>query len=150
MISEILDRYGNLLTVARDSALRITQIISPNGRSMTVSYDSTNPSRISQVQDNIGRTVGYQYDASGRLAQVTDPENGTTEYTYDIAHRMLTITDARGILYLTNTYEREQRPGDRSGPRGWHVSLRYHDGWHRQHHADPGDRSAGCRAASAV
>src|SRR5207244_4559315 len=34
-LSEIQDRYGNLLSVARDASLRITQITSPHGRSIT-------------------------------------------------------------------------------------------------------------------
>lgn len=105
MVGEILDRYGNQLTIARDAALRITQITSPNGRTLTFSYDPTHSTRIIQVQDNITRVVGYQYDASGRLWKVTDPELGVTEYTYDAAHRMQTIKDARSIVYLTNTYD---------------------------------------------
>jgi len=112
MLSDILDRYGNRVTIARDSALRITQITPPNGRWMKFSYDPTTPSRISQVQDNIGRIVRYAYDSGGRLSQVTDPENSVTTYTYGAAHGMTTIIDARGIIYLTNSYDANGRVTD--------------------------------------
>jgi YD repeat-containing protein len=60
-----------------------------------------------------GRTVGYTY-ASGRLWKVTDAAGGVTEYTYDTSDRMLTIEDARGITYLTHTYDANGRVATRT------------------------------------
>jgi YD repeat-containing protein len=107
----IHDRYGNTLQLTRDGgiALRtdgsynLTDITSPNGRWIHLTYDSSN--RVIQAADNTGRTVSYGYDGGGHLATVTDPNGGRTTYTYDDSDRMLTITDARGIVYLTNEYD---------------------------------------------
>jgi len=99
----IQDRYGNRLTITRDSNLKITKITTPNGRWVSFTYDTSN--RITQAQDNIGRTVGYTYDGNGCLWKVTDAKGGITEYTYDSSHRMLMLKDARGIVYLTNEYD---------------------------------------------
>jgi RHS repeat-associated protein len=103
----ITDRNGNEVTLTRDSSKNLTKINSPNGRSITLTYDTSN--RITQAQDSIGRTVSYTYDGSGRLSTVTDANSGTTTYTYDSNNNMLTITDPRGILYLTNQYDSNNR-----------------------------------------
>jgi RHS repeat-associated protein len=102
----IRDRYGNQITITR-SGNNITQITSPNGRTIQFTYDTSN--RITQARDNVGRTVNYEYDAGGRLWRVTDPAGGVTEYTYDTSNRMLTIKDARGIVFLTNQYDTNGR-----------------------------------------
>jgi RHS repeat-associated protein len=106
-LTGIQDRYGNLITLTRDPDANLTQIRTPNGRFITLTYDPSY--RITQAQDNIGRTVGYTYDTSGRLWKVTDPENGVTEYAYDGAHRVTRIKDPRGIIYLMNQYDGQDR-----------------------------------------
>lgn len=104
----IQDRYGNKLTIVRDSAYQIQKIVSPNGRWVSFTYDSS--SHITQARDSVGRTVSYGYDANYRLTQVTDVNNGITQYTYDPYYtRMLTIRDPRNIVYLTNEYDSNGR-----------------------------------------
>ena len=107
-LQSIRDRFGNTITLVRTTGQtgKIDRIISPNGRWISLTYDVSQ--RITQAIDNIGRTVTYTYD-SGRLWKVTDAAGGITEYTYDSSHRMLTIADARGITYLTNTYDSNGR-----------------------------------------
>lgn len=104
-IQSIRDRYGNEITITRAFGVsgNITQLTSPNGRWLKLTYDGSN--RVTEVKDNFGRTVSYTYDASGRLWKETDANSGVTEYTYDSSHRMLTIKDPRGNVYLTNTYD---------------------------------------------
>jgi RHS repeat-associated protein len=104
-LRSIRDRYGNQVTINR-SGSNITEITSPHGRWIQFTYASN---RITQARDNIGRTVNYEYDTSGRLWRVTDPNGGITEYTYDTLNRMRTIKDARGIVYLTNEYDANDR-----------------------------------------
>jgi RHS repeat-associated protein len=108
-LQAIRDRYGNQVTLTRTNGQvgNITRVTSPNGRALQFSYNPFN--RITQVQDDLGRVVSYTYDGSGRLASVTDPSGGVTQYTYDASHRMLTVTDARGIMFLTNTYDANGR-----------------------------------------
>ena len=103
-LSVIQDRYGNKLTVTRDSNFRMSRITSPNGRWIEFSYIDSSK-RIAQATDNTGRVVSYTYDAGGRLWKVTDAKGGITEYTYDANDRMLTIKDPRNIVYLTNEYD---------------------------------------------
>ncbi|MFL6138150.1 MAG: RHS repeat-associated core domain-containing protein, partial [Frankiaceae bacterium] len=108
-LQAIRDRYGNQVTLTRSSGQggNITQVTSPNGRWIKLTYDSSN--RITQATDNIGRTAKYLYDASGRLSQVTDVKGGITTYAYDATNELLTAKDARGITFLTNTYDASGR-----------------------------------------
>ncbi len=96
------DRNGNVLTLIRDSQGQLIKILSPSGRWIEFTYDSSK--RITQAKDNSGRVVMYEYDASARLWKVTNPAGGVTEYTYDSSHRMLTIKNPRGIVKVTNEY----------------------------------------------
>jgi RHS repeat-associated protein len=105
---KVRDRNGNTVNVVRDTnSSNLIKVVSPNGRYINFTYDSTN--RVTQATDNIGRTVSYSYDSSGRLSQVTDPIGGVTQYTYDSSHRMLTVKNARGIVYVTNQYDSNGR-----------------------------------------
>jgi RHS repeat-associated protein len=104
-LQSIRDRYGNQITLTRTSgqAGNITQITSPTGKWIKLSYDTGN--RITRAEDIIGRAVTYTYDASGRLTQVNGPGAKVTKYAYNASHQLTTITDARDIVYLTNEYD---------------------------------------------
>lgn len=81
-LQSIQDRFGNQLTVSRESPFEpITHITSPSGRWVVFEHDTAD--RITAIHDNIGRTVGYGYDQYGRLTTVTDAMGGVTTYTYD-------------------------------------------------------------------
>src|SRR5579864_1924051 len=124
-ISSLTDRYGNSLLFTRTRICCRTQdqstytgdllqVTSSTGRFIQFSYDSN--SHITQIKDNIGRTVGYSYDSQGRLTQVTDANGGIWNYTYDSNNNMLTIQDPRGIFYLSNQYDANNRVIQQTGP----------------------------------
>ncbi|MFC6092409.1 RHS repeat-associated core domain-containing protein [Saccharothrix lopnurensis] len=103
------DRNGNQVTFIRPSGANgeVTQIVSPNGRWISLEYDSTN--RVVAARDNIGRATSYTYDTAGRLATATDVAGKVTTYTYDSANRITRITDARGVAYLDVVYDANGR-----------------------------------------
>ncbi|MBI2526322.1 MAG: RHS repeat protein [Candidatus Rokubacteria bacterium] len=117
------DRYGNALTLTRDSNRDLTRLTTPSGRWVALTVDASH--RITQAQDNTGRTVSYTYDAGGRLSTVTDAAGGVTTYGYDASNRMTTITDARGIAYLTNEYDATGKVIRQSQPGGIVHQLAY-------------------------
>lgn len=106
-VTGIQDRYGNTVEIDRDAVGNITKVSSPNGRYISFQHDTSN--RVTQAQDNLGRIVSYVYDPTGRLSTVTDANSGVTTYTYDSNNNMLTIKDPRGIVYLTNQYDGNNR-----------------------------------------
>jgi RHS repeat-associated protein len=103
-LSRIEDRFGNSITLSRDTlnSINITQATSSDGRWVKFGYDGSN--RVTSATDNTGRVTGYQYNAAGYLWKVTDPKIGVTTYTYDASNRMWTLQDARLITFLTNEY----------------------------------------------
>lgn len=104
---EYRDRWGNEITLDRDSDDNITRLTSPDGRWIALTYDTSD--RIIEARDNSDRVVTYQYDASGRLWKVTNPEGGVEEYGYDTSHRMTTVKKPNGILMVTNVYDANGR-----------------------------------------
>lgn len=104
-LQSIRDPHGNqiMLTHPVIQSGGVTQITSPNGKWITLSYD--NNGRAVQAADNSGRTVSYTYDPAGNLATVTNPAGGVTTYGYNSASQLTSVKDARAITYLTNTYD---------------------------------------------
>jgi RHS repeat-associated protein len=108
-LSAIRDRFGNKVTLTRDSAGNLTQVTGPGGRWITFQHDARN--RITSATDNMGRTVTYTYNPAGDLATAADAAgNPPTTYTYDPGTGWMTqITDARGNVFLTNAYDTNGR-----------------------------------------
>ncbi len=114
MLSAIIDRNGNKLTIERDlfntnssARYRILSITSPNGKWIQFSYVDAGSHRISQITDNIGRTVSYTYTGVN-LWTVTDANNGVTEYAYQ-GNQMTSVKDPRGNLSVVNEYNAANR-----------------------------------------
>lgn len=105
-LSWIQDRYGNQIKLTYNGGL-LSQVVSPSGRSITLSYDSGN--RVSTAVDNTGRTVGYAYNGAGSLSAVTYQDQTTEQYTYDTNKRMVTMQDRRGNVWVTNQYDMSGR-----------------------------------------
>ncbi|MFJ3936790.1 DUF6531 domain-containing protein [Streptomyces parvus] len=109
-LKEIRDRHGNTLSLERLSGSKgeITRIVTSGGRWISLAYDAEH--RVKEANDNTGRTVVYTYDGSGRLETVTDPAGHVARYTYDgTSNRIATATDARGITYMTNSFDTDGR-----------------------------------------
>lgn len=106
-VASIHDRNGNSVTLDRDNNFNLIKITSTNGRWIQLFYDQYN--RVTQAQDNANRTVSYKYDSAGNLSRATDANGGVTTYYYDSDSNMSSIQDPRGILYLTNTYDANNR-----------------------------------------
>jgi RHS repeat-associated protein len=107
-LQAIRDRYGNTLTLTRESGQNgnITRITSPHGRWVKLSYDESN--RITDAVDNGGRHLEYTY-ASGRLTKVKGLDGRVTEYEYDGSGRMKAVINARGNKYLQVAYDANGR-----------------------------------------
>jgi RHS repeat-associated protein len=125
-LKEIRDRYGNTLSLTRTYGSRgdLTRLTTSGGRWIVLTYDTHN--RVTQARDNAGRTVSYTYDSAGRLETVTDPAGKVSSYTYDgTSNRIKTAKDARGIVYMTNTYDDDGRVKKQTLAEGQAYSFAY-------------------------
>jgi RHS repeat-associated protein len=121
--TSITDRNGNKVTLDRDQAGDLTRITSPNGRWIKLTYNSSY--QVTGAQDNIGRTVSYTYDSAGHLTYVREPDGGQLGYTYDAGGHLLTAMDARGITYISNTYDATGRVSQQTTTDGQKYSFAY-------------------------
>jgi RHS repeat-associated protein len=105
-LTEITDRNGNVLRIVRQTnngtGGKITQIISPNGRSVDFSYNAAG--FVSAITDNAGRSYTYGYDTDGHLTTATDPQGGTRTYTWT-SNRLTDIHDPNGNLVVHTSYD---------------------------------------------
>ncbi|MGW2722394.1 RHS repeat-associated core domain-containing protein [Streptomyces sp. NPDC001492] len=125
-LKEIRDRHGNAIRLTRSNGSKgdITTITTPGGRWISLAYDSQH--RVTGARDNTGRTTSYGYDSTGRLETVTDPAGKVSSYTYDgTSNRIKTAKDARGIVYMTNTYDANGRVKQQTLAEGQEYSFAY-------------------------
>ncbi|MFE6522272.1 RHS repeat-associated core domain-containing protein [Streptomyces sp. NPDC057794] len=125
-LKEIRDRYGNTLTLTRADGTRgaLTRLVTSGGRWISLSYDTRG--RVTRARDNSGRNVSYTYDSAGRLETVTDPAGQVSSYTYDgTSNRIATAKDARGIVYMSNSYEASGRVKQQTLTEGAKYTFAY-------------------------
>ncbi len=124
LLDSITDPNGNRTTLLRDvaSPVRITQIVDPVGRRLTLEYD--NGDRVTSITDPIGRQALYSYDAAGRLAAFTDAMNGMIEYVWDAAGRLEEVIDLRDNS-TTHVFDATGRLESQTLPDGAQFTFTY-------------------------
>ncbi|MBX7105905.1 MAG: hypothetical protein K1X57_17610 [Gemmataceae bacterium] len=100
-LNYVQDTNGNRITAAFTGNL-LTGLTHSSGAGLTIAYNTAG--RITSITDSVGRVVNYTYDASNQhLLSVTGP-GGTTTYTYSIGqglareHALRTVTDPSGVV----------------------------------------------------
>nr|WSS66327.1 polymorphic toxin-type HINT domain-containing protein [Streptomyces sp. NBC_01177] len=125
-LKEIRDRHGNTVQLTRLDGNKgdLTQISTSGGHWISLTYDTEH--RVKTATDNTGRFTSYTYDTAGRLETVTDPAGKTNVYTYDGAsNRIKTAVDARGIAYMSNTFDTAGRVKEQTLTEGQKYSFEY-------------------------
>ena len=111
----IFDKEGNEVRLSRKTNGDLTEIKSPSGRWIRLSY---NKGRVFQATDNSGNVVEYGYDPEDRLATVRYSRGQTTRYVYNSNNQITKIEDSVGRTVL----------GARYGSHGEVVELTVDDG----------------------
>jgi len=108
----------NAITLAYDSAAKLTSITDTRGKAITFSYDNSH--RVTKVSDwssaggSADRYWTLAYDSNDDLTRVSAPLIGgvirNTEFTYDTSDRMLSVKAPRevassGAAYLQMEYD---------------------------------------------
>lgn len=106
----MVDSQAHRIQLKRSSTRNLEQIVSPNGRTISLKYDSAD--RIVEARDDAGHLRTYTYDGTGHLKIVSDEshilygfeyaplidENGFDRWL------MTAVRDASGKVLLHNSY----------------------------------------------
>ena len=116
-LSQLIDPYGNAVSLSYDANLRVVTITDAIGQVTTISYDHlTDIHKITKVTDPFGRSATFGYDAQGRLITITDVIGITSQFTYDA-----TAISSRPDHALRRHYSPESV--HRQHPRSWRPSI---------------------------
>jgi RHS repeat-associated protein len=123
-LTQMIDPFGNAVTLTYDTSLRIVAITDAIGQVTTLSYgNATDIYKITRVTDPFGRFANFAYDSLGRLTNITDVIGLNSRFNYsgseDFINSLITP-------YGTNTFIAAQG----GGPHGTTRSLEtvYPDG----------------------
>ena len=106
--TQVMDPQGRSQTFTYDfnSGVRLLAITDALGQVTTLSYDlPSDPLKITQVTDPFGRSATLDYDSSGRLASITDVIGMTSQIGYLPQGVVGTLTTPYGrTTFSTNTW----------------------------------------------
>lgn len=82
-LTQIVDPQGRAITFSYDERLRLVAARDSLGLVTTLSYDSSSdPLKLTSVTDPFGRVARFEYGSNGRLTRITDVLGLTSEFTY--------------------------------------------------------------------
>jgi RHS repeat-associated protein len=103
-LTQILDPFGNAVTLTYDGNLRIAAITDAIGQVTTLTYGNTNDIyKITRVTDPFGRFADFAYDSLGRLTNITDVIGINSRFTYESTNDFI---NALITPYGTNSFTR--------------------------------------------
>lgn len=119
-LTQIIDPFGNALSLTYDASLRIAAITDAIGQVTTLTYgNASDIYKITKVTDPFGRAATFDYDASQRLIKITDVIGLTSQFTYDSTGDVI---NSLITPYGTNSFTQGE-----SGTTRWLETL-YPDG----------------------
>jgi RHS repeat-associated protein len=96
------DPLNNTTSFGSDTSMNQTSITGPNGKSVTLSYDS-NGNLASASSADLGATKTLTYDSKNDLTSVTDPRGKVTSYSYDSSGNLTSVVQD-GATVASYTY----------------------------------------------
>ena len=94
---------GNTTTLTYDASGRLTTIVDPVGRPMTLEYDlPADPLKITSATDPFGRSATFTYNAAGQLESVTDVLGIVSSYEYGDNDFVNQLTTPYGTTTFTS------------------------------------------------
>ena len=140
-LTQVIDPFGNAVSLTYDSNLRITAIADAIGQVTTLSYNlPTDIFKITKVTDPFGRFATFEYDASKRLIKIIDVIGLTSEFTYDGDGASSTKSDF--ITALTTPYGVTKFTKGEDGTRRT-LEIQYPDGERERVEFDQNNRIPG-------
>jgi len=82
-LTHVVDPFGNIVSIAYDTNMRIMTISDAIGQTTTLTYSlGGDMYKITKVTDPFGRFATFDYDGNGRLSKITDVIGLASQLTY--------------------------------------------------------------------
>jgi len=105
----IFDSVGNEIRLTREENGNLTEIRSPNGHWIRITYAGN---RVVRVENDSYDQVTYEYDGSNRLVRTESSSGQKFEYLYDPYNRIVHVADSKVGGIVRMFYDSEDRVGD--------------------------------------
>ncbi len=103
-LTQLMDPFGNTVTLEYDTQLRLTSITDAIGQVTTLAYaHATDIHKITRVTDPFGRFATFAYDTLGRLTNITDVIGLNSTFRYEAGSDFI---NALVTPYGTNSFTR--------------------------------------------
>lgn len=112
LLTNIVDPYGQFLTVTNNASNWVSKVTDWKGRSLTFNYMG---SKLASVSDGT-RTIGYGYTGND-LTSFTNADGKVCSYLYDTNHQITATFNEAAQLVVSNVYDT-----------GGHVMTQYTQG----------------------
>ncbi|MDC7278415.1 DUF6531 domain-containing protein, partial [Butyrivibrio fibrisolvens] len=112
-----------------DRGRRLKSVETKNGNSLTFTYyeDGVNAGLISKVTDHTGRFVCYTYDEKMQLTEITELDGAVRKFTYTEDGKIKDVINPKGIVAITNEYDKQHRTVKQSFPDNSVMTYEYDD-----------------------
>ncbi|MCH2188406.1 DUF6531 domain-containing protein [Candidatus Gracilibacteria bacterium] len=137
-IESMTDNFGNTFSFLHDENNQLTQITDSLGRVYGFTY--YDHSRLQTITDFLGNTLDFEYYGSGatdgseydlqKIITTNSGESKEISFTYTIgddfesSHNIVDLIDSAGNIYVTNTYDANDRVIDQQFGEG-SISYEY-------------------------
>jgi RHS repeat-associated protein len=128
-LSQVIDPYGNTVTLNYDTQLRLKSMTDAIGRNTTFSYGlSAYPLLVTEITDPFGRFAKLAYDSMGRLEQITDVIGLTSQFHYNASSLIDTLTTPYGVTSFSFGDNGNERFLNATDPLGHTERVEYIQG----------------------
>ena len=118
---------------------KLSQVSNGLGRSLTLTYDTSDANHIARATDSAGRNVYFGYDAKGNLTTTTDANGFTTTFVYDPDNdgriKQIYYPTEPNNPFVTNVYDLLGRVKTQTNANGF--TYQYYYTGYRTEEADP-------------
>ncbi|SCZ81457.1 DUF6531 domain-containing protein, partial [Pseudobutyrivibrio xylanivorans] len=112
-----------------DRGRRLKSVETKNGNALLFTYydEGDNAGLISKVTDHTGRSVCYTYDEKMQLTEITELDGAVRKFTYTEDGKIKDVINPKGIVAITNEYDKQHRTVKQSFPDNSVMTYEYDD-----------------------
>ena len=127
-MTQVIDPAGNAVRIGYDASFRVTTLTDALLQVTTLSYEDSDPLKITKVTDPFGRFARFHY-TNGQLDRITDPVGIQSQFSYQSGTDFINaLTTPYGTSHYATGVNGTNRWIEMTDPRGGIERVEYKDG----------------------